>query len=90
MRLSPGAGRNRIEGLVEDADGVPMLKVAVTAPPEGGKANGALVKLLAKAWRLPKTTIGITAGATSRRKTLLVRGDPQAILGRLEEWTKKL
>ncbi|MEE8445867.1 MAG: DUF167 family protein [Alphaproteobacteria bacterium] len=89
VRLTPRAGRNRIDGLVEDADGAPMLKISVTAAPERGKANGALVKLLAKAWRLPKTTIGIATGATSRRKTLLVRGDPQKILGRLEEWNRQ-
>ncbi len=86
VRLTPGAGRNRVEGLAADADGGAALKVAVTAAPEGGKANRALVKLLAKEWRLPKTSLAIAKGAAGRRKTLVVRGDPGALAARLAAW----
>ena len=84
IRLTPKAAHSRIEGV--GADGGAVLKVAVTAPPERGKANAAMIKLLAKAWRLPKTSMAITAGATARRKTLLVKGDGKALVARLNQW----
>ncbi len=86
IRLTPKAARSRIEGVGAAADGAAVLKVAVTAPPERGKANAAMITLLAKAWRLPKTSMAITAGATARRKTLLVRGDGRALVARLNQW----
>ncbi len=45
-----------------------------------------MITLLAKAWRLPKTSMAITAGATARRKTLLVTGDGKALVARLNRW----
>lgn len=86
VRLQPRAGRNRIEGMATDAEGRPHLKVAVTAPPEGGKANAALIQLLAKAWRMPKSALAITSGAGSRSKTVTIMGDPGDLALRLEEW----
>ena len=86
IRLTPRAARSRVEGVGAGADGGAVLKVAVTAPPERGKANAAMIKLLAKAWHLPKTSMAITAGATARRKTLLVRGDGKALVARLNQW----
>jgi uncharacterized protein (TIGR00251 family) len=89
VRLTPKASRDRVEGLAPEADGGVVLKVSVTAVPEDGKANAALVKLLSKEWRLPKSNIEIVQGATDRRKALLISGDP-ADLGRLlEEWMVK-
>ena len=67
------------------ADGV-RLAALVTAPPEDGKANAALIKLLAKTWKLPKTTITVAAGAAARDKTLLLAGDGTVIAGRLRAW----
>lgn len=72
VRLTPKASRARIEGIARDADGRSWLKVSVTAVPENGKANAALIALLAKAWRLPKGSLAVTAGATARRKTLRI------------------
>ena len=86
VRLTPKASRDRIDGLAPEADGGRVLKVAVTAVPEDGKANAALVKLLAKQWKLPKTSIAVIAGATDRRKTLLISGDAAALRLRLEQW----
>ena len=90
MRLTPRARKDRIEGLAADADGDPVLKAAVTAPPEKGKANAALVALLAKAWRLPKSAIAISAGASGRRKSVTIAGDPQELLKRLTDWIGKI
>jgi len=79
VRLTPRARRAAIEGVVTEPDGRVALKVAVTAPPEGGKANAALIALLGKSWRLPKRAFEIVGGATDRRKTLLVSGDPASL-----------
>ena len=79
VRLQPKARRERIEGVVTEPDGRTALKVAVTAPPEAGKANAALIALLGKSWRLPKSAIEIVGGASDRRKTLLLRGDPASL-----------
>lgn len=89
VRLTPKASRDRIDGIVAEADGGAVLKVTVTAVPEDGKANAALIKLLAKTWKLPKTAITITAGATDRRKTLHIAGDGQVLKQRLEQWTEE-
>ncbi len=86
LRVQPGASRDGIEGLVALADGRVALKVRVCAPPEGGRANAALTKLLAKTWKLPKCAIRITAGESQRLKTLLVSGDPAELARRLERW----
>src|SRR3546814_2288699 len=63
-----------------------VLKLRVTEPPEDGKANAALVRLLAKSWGLPKSTLSLVAGHTDRRKTLAVADDPAALRRALERW----
>jgi uncharacterized protein (TIGR00251 family) len=83
VRLQPGASTNRIDGVEALADGSLVLKVRVGAPPEGGKANAALVKLLSKRWKLAKSDVEIVAGETGRRKTLLLHGDPEELASRL-------
>ncbi|WP_252508691.1 DUF167 family protein [Magnetospira sp. QH-2] len=89
VRLTPKASRNGIEGLAPDANGDLWLKVSVTAVPEKNKANGALLKLLAKAWRCRKSDLSIVAGATDRYKTILIAGDPATLTGQLEQWMKE-
>ncbi len=90
VRLTPKAARERVDGLAAEADGGVVLKVAVTAVPENGKANAALIKLLAKRWKLPRTAVRVVAGATERRKTLLISGDADELRRRLEHWLEEL
>ena len=85
VRLSPKASAARITGLVADADGAVALKVAVTAPPEAGKANDALLRLLAKTLRLRQGDLTLVLGAADRRKLVHVAGDPAALTRHLEE-----
>ncbi|MBL29521.1 MAG: hypothetical protein CMM50_18480 [Rhodospirillaceae bacterium] len=80
VRLMPKASRAGIEGVTQDADGKALLKVRVTAPPVDGAANAALVKLLAKAWRVPARSITITAGEKDRRKVIHVAGDAHSLM----------
>lgn len=76
LRLTPGASRDQVKDVVRDEKGVAWLTASVTAVPENGRANKALVKLLAKHWRLTKSAIEIVGGTTDRRKSLLISGDP--------------
>lgn len=83
IKLTPKARGAGIEGVVEEPgpDGLrPMLKLRVTEPPESGKANAAMIALLAKSWRLPKRAFTIVSGDTSRLKRVHVAGDPQSLL----------
>lgn len=90
VRLTPRAAGDRVDGLVLEADGGAALKIAVTAVPEDGKANAALVALLAREWKQPKSAITLVAGASDRRKSLLLAGDPVDRLERLETWLASL
>ena len=83
LRVTPKASRNAVAGLADTAAGGKALKVAVTAVPEDGKANEAVVKLLSKAWHVPKSSIAVVAGATDRNKILHVAGDPAELMRRL-------
>ena len=51
----------------------------VTEPPEGGKANRALVKLLAKAIKLPPSDLAVVSGQKDRNKVVAIDGDPTTI-----------
>ncbi len=63
-----------------------MLKACVTQAPEKGKANKALIGLLAKALGLRKAQIELIAGETSRQKRLLIRGvTPDELAQRIEQ-----
>jgi uncharacterized protein (TIGR00251 family) len=72
VRLTPKASRSGIQEWVMDENGAPCLKVSVTAVPEKGKANKALIDLLAKEWRIPKSAIAIIRGETDRNKILQI------------------
>jgi uncharacterized protein (TIGR00251 family) len=86
LRVTPGARRSAIDGAFEDADGELRLKVAVPAAPSDGAANKAVVALLAKTWRMPKSAFSIAAGVADRRKTLHIAGDPVDLVARLDRW----
>ncbi|MBU0724437.1 MAG: DUF167 domain-containing protein [Alphaproteobacteria bacterium] len=90
IRLTPGSSADRIQGLVEDEAGASVLKIAVTAIPEDGKANAALVKLLAKSWKLPKSDLRIVLGLTDRRKTVEIAGDSDVLMRRLTDWLETI
>ncbi|OAN48081.1 hypothetical protein A6A04_04810 [Paramagnetospirillum marisnigri] len=86
VRLTPKASRDRIQGLADEADGNKVVKAQVTAVPEDGKANAALIKLLSKQWRVPKTDMAVVQGAADRRKVIFISGDGAALALRLEQW----
>jgi uncharacterized protein (TIGR00251 family) len=89
VKLTPKASRNRIEGVTADGDGFGLLKISVTAVPEDGKANKALIDLLAKSWKIAKRSIQIISGATDRRKILFIEGDVESLHRLLTDCARK-
>ncbi len=83
IRLTPKASADRLSGVVVDDAGRPALKAAVTAPPEDGKANAALLKLLAKACGVSRSALALVAGQTHRTKLVAIEGDPAKLQRRL-------
>ena len=90
IQLTPKAKHERLEGIVVDATGdakgEAVLKMSVTAVPEKGKANQAMIKALAKTWSLPKTQLSVIAGSKNRRKTVLIEGNGAALAQRISQW----
>lgn len=86
LRVTPRGGSDRIEGRGEDVNGEPHLKLRVSAVAEKGKANTAVLKLLAKAWGLPRSSLSIASGETGRNKTVAVAGDPDDLKVRIGAW----
>jgi uncharacterized protein len=84
VRLTPRAGRSRIDGLRETPDG-PVVAIAVSQPPEDGKANAALESLLAKALHLPKSAVRVIHGGKSRNKTVAIDGKPEDLMSKLTD-----
>ena len=80
LRVQPRARRASLAS----TDGA--LKAAVTAAPEDGKANLALIALLADAWHLPRSSFDIVKGASARAKTVSVAGEPALIAARIAQW----
>lgn len=70
VRLTPKGGRDRIDGVGVLSDGRPVILARVRTPPEDGKANAALIVLIAAAAGLPKSAASLASGATSRLKTV--------------------
>ena len=77
VRAQPGARRSGVQGEQGGA-----LKVAVTAPPQDGRANAALAEVLRAALGLKRSQLELVGGATSRDKRFLVRGLARAELER--------
>ncbi len=84
LRLTPKGGRDAIDGWTTGADGRPYLKARVSAPPESGKANAALIALLAKTLGIAKSHIAIAAGQSGRLKQVDVSGPADYLRARLE------
>lgn len=84
VRLTPKGGRDGIDGWAAGADGALYLKARVRVAPEDGKANAALIALLAKTLGVAKSAVSIAAGATSRLKTVDVGGDARMLSAQLE------
>jgi uncharacterized protein (TIGR00251 family) len=81
VRAQPGARKDAIVGVHAGA-----LRVAVTAPPERGKANEAIAAVLAETLGCRPSQVALLSGASSRQKRFLVAGlAPEQVRGRLAD-----
>lgn len=79
LRVAPGARRDALVGVHGDA-----LKLAVRAVPEKGRANDAVLRMLADALGVPARQVTLVAGGASRDKVVAVRGlEPAEVRARL-------
>jgi uncharacterized protein (TIGR00251 family) len=69
VKVQPRAKRNAVVGELGDA-----LKVALTAPPVEGRANEACIEFFAGLLKLPRSSIKIVSGQSSRNKAIRVTG----------------
>ena len=67
IKISPNSSKNEI---IKNDDGI---KIKITAQPIEGKANRALIEFLSKEFKIPKTSVEIVKGETSKEKTLLFK-----------------
>ncbi|MFQ5355087.1 MAG: DUF167 domain-containing protein [Mariprofundaceae bacterium] len=75
IHVQPAARCNAVIGLYGDA-----IKIALTAPPQDGKANLALLGFVIETLKLPKSDIKLVSGLKSRRKRLFIRGNTAALI----------
>lgn len=84
IRLTPNARLEKIGGVADLADGKKALKAFVRAIPENGRANTALIELVAKTLKLPKSTLTLISGDTSRQKVLKIINAGDDVLEKLQ------
>src|SRR5215467_13054507 len=81
VKVQPRARQNAIAGVVGD-----MLKLALTAPPVDGRANQAVIEFLAELLEIPRSSVTITSGETSRSKVVRIAGlSQQAVKAKLAQ-----
>lgn len=83
VRLTPKSSRDAVDGIAAQSDGTEHLAARVRAVPDKGQANAALEKLLADWLGVPRASVAVTGGATSRLKTVSIAGDGAALAERL-------
>lgn len=91
VRLTPGAAREDVGGCWTDEKGAQWLCARVRAVPEKGKANGALVALLAKEMDWPRSAFSLESGDSNRLKRLRIKGGADALVrlsAIIREWVE--
>lgn len=83
VRLTPKSSRDAVDGIAAQSDGSQHLAARVRAVPDKGQANAALEKLLAEWLGVPRASVTVTGGATSRLKTVSIAGDGAVLAGKL-------
>jgi uncharacterized protein YggU (UPF0235/DUF167 family) len=85
-RLTPKGGRDAIEGVATLSDGSRILLARVRSAPKDGKANAALCALIAETMNVSTSNVRLIAGAKSRLKQISVTGEPEALVGRFNQF----
>jgi len=89
VRLTPRASRDAIDGVKPGPNGT-YVQAHVRAVPEDGRANTALVELVADEIGVPKSTVDVVAGHTARLKSLHIAGDPRVLEKRMLAWLEEI
>ena len=84
VRLTPRSAKDQIEGQRSLSDGRAVLAARVRAVPEDGKANNALLHLIARALDVRMSDCALETGGKSRIKSVSVKGDAVALSRKLE------
>jgi len=88
LRLTPKGRRNALGTVFTDAADAAFVKASVTAVPENGKANKALLKLLSKTWGVGMQRLTLISGMKDRNKTVLVAGEPSETEAMIKKWLR--
>jgi uncharacterized protein (TIGR00251 family) len=83
VRLTPRASRDGVDGIGSLSDGRDVVLARVRAIPEKGGANDALIKVIAEAFGVAKSTVEIAGGAAARLKQVRISGDPAALAAKV-------
>ena len=86
VHVTPRANKDEVLGLRTNEEGAQEVSVRVTAPPDAGKANKAVCKLIAKELGIPKTSVSVKRGETARHKLLELDCTEDV----LQSWISKL
>lgn len=89
VKVAPRASKNEVSGIGTTVIGTEersFIKVFVTTPPEQGKANEAVIRLFSKTWRVPKSKVRLTTGATAHLKVFRLTPLNKAEIAELEAW----
>lgn len=85
IRLTPNARKEAFFGVLADENNVYWLKVSVRAVPENGKANKALVSMLAQRLGIPKSKIELVSGGQARTKKLSIEVATDSLLNSIKK-----
>ncbi|MDH4987410.1 DUF167 family protein [Aminobacter anthyllidis] len=89
VRLTPKSSKDAVEGVEQTADGRCHFAARVRAVPEKGEANAALEKLLADEFGIPRKSIKVIAGGTSRLKTVRITGNASELARLMAEFARR-
>lgn len=88
VKVTPRGSANKIQSIERDLFEDRVIKVMVTAIPDKGEANKAVIEVLSKHLRIPKSAFRIVAGKTSRVKIISVDSEEAGVWKKLEEIKK--
>lgn len=83
VKVTPKARHAGVLGVAPGKHGGPLLRLAVTEPPEDGRANEAVLRLLAERLGVAPSSCTLLRGAASREKLIRVEGDDATLSARL-------
>jgi uncharacterized protein YggU (UPF0235/DUF167 family) len=84
LRVTPKSRSDAISAIEDGPEGL-RLKIKVRAAPEKGKANAAVLALLAEAWAVSPSAVSLLLGETGRDKIAFIAGEPAVLATRLEQ-----